>query len=139
MRQRKKERRHLRQLGPLVPIDEDETGDDAGPSNPQPCSSEQSNRSGGKTPPLEVTRLWEAVPLRTKRAETELVDSNSQPKVLNKDILPKIAAEECLHKSAMACQIRQSRKSVVTFNRLVEGREYSDSDSEESLNHIATE
>ena len=56
LQQRKRDQERRKKLGSLVPIDR--------------------SSFSGSSQPIEVTRLWEAVPLRTKRAETEVSKSH---------------------------------------------------------------
>ena len=84
--------------------------------------------------PIDLSRSWEAVPLRTKRAETKLVDP-TQPLIF--DAGPSNSgpstANSSLHKSSIADPIKsKKKKSIVNFG-YVEEREISDADSDESL------
>ena len=115
MRQRKNEQQHMRMLGPLVPI-----------INEEPQSSSGSQHA----PVLKVTRLWVAVPLRTKRAETELIHNNSQPKLIMNEFI-----EERLRKSSMACPVRHSKVFDVSFGK-VEVLDFSE-ESEEAARLLA--
>jgi len=130
MRQRKKEQERLERLGPMIPLDQsDFTADDSATSS---ASSEE----------YKVTTLFSAIALRTKRAETELIvphmaivselfqqeqAKNNHPGSIESD------PTTSQIKSALADDVRQAcRKSVVNFG-IVEERQFSDPESNESM------
>ena len=107
MRQRKRDQEQRKKLGSLVPID--------GPT--------LSNFE-----PVEVTRLREAVPLRSKRAETEVI---GKPEIEARDTSAGTSVDVHLwRKSSMACSVRTGKSYDVNFGH-VEVREYSDSQTSE--------
>lgn len=102
MRQRKHEQENRKKLGSLVPIN--------GPTS-----------STGNSQPVEVIRLWEAVLLRAKRAETDYFIGDLKIEATEASV-----GSYTSQKSSIACPVRQGKSYDVNFGH-VEVREFLDS------------
>ena len=117
MRARKKEQQHMQSLGPLVPIDgENSNDDDSVSTNNDRTSSE-----------ISFSRL--PIPLRVKRAETELIVTQCLAELYALRLKTLESSSDSRKSSLIDPNRKASRKSV--GYSVVEARFDDDDDSDE--------
>ena len=114
MRARKKEQQHIQSLGPLVPIDSENSNDD---DSVQGSISETS---------CKCDRL--PIPLRVKRAETELIVTQILAELYALRLKKLESSSE--RKSSMIDPTRRASRKSVGYS-IVEARVDDDSDDED--------